>query len=278
MNYYQKNFYAVLLFAITALLSSCKKNSVSSPLPAAEPTMAVEKIQAAVGNNIRLEPRENTRVILRNVEYNYSFVNSQLVATPAKSPYQLPFKRDMNGNIQAISGQQALVIQLVAQGYLFQNNQLKDPPPPKPLIKDQENLEDLINADMLIGEFTGLPSNNLSGISLTHANNLFDFEIRDIPADKIASVKLIIRNEQFRPVRLANNRYRAVITGNWYTPADIYVLINTVDKLFNLKLLNGQDIKQDLHYNLIVKANQDNGGFTVTNNGETKWSDEIWPQ
>jgi len=269
----------ISLIAIAGSVSSCKKQSGSDRLTIPEPTIAVEKIQATVVDNIDITLRDNYRILLRGIEYNYSLSKALLVASPVRAPYQLPYKKDTGGNLQPISEQQALIIQLVASGYLFQNNELKDPPPPRPIIKDQETEKNLINADMLIGKFFGVPSNNLANINFTHANNLLDFEIKNIVSDKIESIKLVIRNEQFKPLRLTNNRYRAVITGSWYTPADVTVLIYNVDKSFIAKkIINAQDVKQDRHYNLMLEANQDNTNYTVINKSETKWSDEKWPQ
>lgn len=278
-----KNFFRTLaticIFLIVTLTLSCKKgDKSSSPKPELPLLLPIEKIQATVSKNIDVAKRKDLRIVLRGYEYHYSVTNSQLEATPVKDPYLLPYSLNSDASMQPISQGNALLVQLMKAGYLISNSQLKDGPPPRPAVKDQNTQEDLVNSDMLVGKYFGLPSKNLSNVILSHANNLLDFEVKGFPDNNSMSVWILSRNDQFKAFKRLDAQYRAVITGDWLTPADLFIVFKADDKTYTIKVLNSKDIGQDRHYRITISYDKNNDGFTASANAETKWSEEIWPE
>lgn len=256
-----------LLVTISISNTACNKKSEETAVPE-EKYFPVESVKGS--SSINLSDRNNWNFFLNGKEYSYEIDDTVIVATPKTDAYNLVYKTDISGSIIPIPKGYGPIVHFVSPGFYYQNTCSECPP--KPNIKDQSTEEKLINADMLYGRFSGIPSGDVTGIRLTHQNALLDFDVKNTPPSSVITVKSI---EPINPFREGADHYKAIVLA--FSSGTAYIYIKIADSTYQKEISNRNHWKYILpntHYKFTVRYDPDKKDVLIENLSATNWSEE----
>jgi hypothetical protein len=257
-----------LLILSCSVFISCRKDS---KVNSGKITVPVETLKAGV-ENTDISIRSNWKLVLYHSYYIAKVNGDTVTGTPEAKPHSFLTGSD---DLMPLLPDEEPGIFFFSVGYIDGPEFLvvKDGPPAFPNIRDQATLNDLVNADMLFGKYSGFALKNLSNIKLVHANALLDFETENLPAG--AELKLLDLGRPFTPFQYEANHYQAIVTGNWHSTTNTSVSVKTATKEYKADIINNADLKGNTRYHFKLTLN--NEQLVVENLDTSSWGAAQWP-
>lgn len=209
----QKPFNTILLYtAVILTLSACSKKKTGDLKPTDKiHKVGLQKVSASL-KNIDLRNRADWQLFIGSQAYNASIKdNNNLVGMPVKDSFHFEYQ----GNITDAPVSTLFVYYSSSKygskfGPTFKESGPNFTPPN---IFDQSSVDDLMKADLLIGEYKGSITSEISNLQLTHANALLEFSISGLTNSDTVYVNDL--KTSFRPYDEGNGQYKSIVTGNW---------------------------------------------------------------
>jgi hypothetical protein len=170
------------------------------------------------------------------------------------------------------------VIQLVDPGYYVEEKTRSTPPVP-PDIANQTTMEKMLRADKLSAYYSGVVSENLTDVELTHANALLEFEVAGVPANTKVFVNSYMT---ITPFKAGSNEYKAIVPAEG-GEFDADVVISTGGKLYAASLRETMQtkshpitgpgyIQRDTRYKFIAEFDSTNKILQIKEVQKSQWS------
>lgn len=268
-----KKCFCLLLISVCAGLMSCESddNNVIE-----DSGIAVKSIQA--NSCVDLSNRTDWVLLVNSIQYNCTKEGNGLIATVKEKTCH--FKPGYEKGSMVFYGA-GPAIQLVAPGYHIEKR-TKSMAPTPPDIADQTTLEKMLRADKLSTYYSGIVSENLTDVELTHANALLEFEVIGV----LANTKVLVNSYMpITPFKEGDNKYKTIVLaeGGAY---DANIKISIGGKYYSVSLretmqtklhpITGSGhIQRDTHYKFTVEFDSENEVLQIKNVQKSQWSESI---
>lgn len=264
------NFTLLMAILACGMLLSCDDDDKKE-----EPAgVAVKTVNATAC--VDLSNRSHWEFTVMYCPYDYTISGKGIQATIKDEPYHFDNSYPEGSHVSLGGGP---VIRLVAPGY-YPKVETKETSPTPPDISDQTTPEKLLKADVLSTYYSGNVSENLTGIELTHANALLEFDLVGVPTGSEVRVGSYM---QITPYKESDNRYKAIVLAEG-GEFDAYVAVQidgTVHVVYILDYvtksspLTGEGyIQRDTRYTFTVAFDKEKNTLTIENLQRSKWSDK----
>lgn len=279
----QKLLYIIIsLNAGFFLLSACKNKGSQDAVPAGNINkMAVEKVNASI-TNIPLTNRENWQLFVGSKAYN-SIIreNNALTGTPTGDSFYFEYQG------KPADATSSVYIYYASKKYNKQFGPVFKETNPNynlPAIFNQSSAEDLMNADLLSGKFTGPIAPEISDVKLTHANALFEFDVAGLTSSDMVYVTDL--KVAYLPYTVQKGQYKAIVTGKWigietgsaHALPPVTIEVRTSGGILTTSLGSQYyPINSNVKYKFSVIADRSAKTLKVTNISTSVWDNEIFP-
>lgn len=268
--------------AVAILLSSCSKRSSDHTTPPDKTNkIGIEKVSAII-KNIDLSGRGQWQIFVGSAPYIPLLNGNEfLTASPEKDLYYLRYE----GKISDVPTS-SFYVYFSSTKYASQFGPVFKESSPTyypPNIFNQSSVHDLINADLLIGQFKGIITPQVSGIQLTHANALFDFIVTGL--DPAATLSINDLKLSFLPYQEQPGHYKAIVTGKWigidkgtgYNLPPVMIEVSKSGNKFSSPLPSEfYPVKSNAKYTFRINVNHINNSITITDLTTAIWDDELF--
>lgn len=265
----------LLLICVCAGLMSCDSDDNDV---AEDNGIAIKSIQA--NSCVDLSNRADWVFLVNYLQYNCTKVGSGLTATVKEKTCHFKTGYEKGTMVSYGTGP---VIQLVDPGY-YVAERTKSTPPVPPDIADQTTLEKMLRADKLSTYYSGIVSENLTGVELTHANALLEFEVIGVQANAKVFVDSYMT---ITPFKAGDNTYKAIVLAEG-GEFDAYITILIGGKSYGVSLRETMQtksypitgpghIQRDTHYKFTVEFDSTNKVVQIKDIQTSRWSDSaVW--
>lgn len=266
-----KKYVCLLLISVCAGLMSCNRSDNEA---AEESGIAVKSIQA--NSCVDLSNRANWVLLVNYLPYNCTKEGSGLMATVHEKACHFKASYEEGSMISYGAGP---AIQLVDPGY-YVDKRTKSTAPIPPDIADQTTLEKMLRADKLSTYYSGIVSENLTGVELTHANALLEFEVIGVPANTEVLVDSYMR---ITPFKAGDNEYKAIVLAEG-GEFDARIMISIGGKFYSASLRETMQtrshpitgpghIQRDTQYKFTVEFDSTNKVLKIKDVQKRQWSE-----